>query len=67
MLFQFWSEGILVLEDFLTAEEVTSLRESCLELVGEMDPNENHGVFSTTDHNQVTTECVTELYYNELR
>ena len=50
---QFWSKGILAVNDFLTEDEVSSLRESCLELVGEMDPNEHRGVFSTTEHNQV--------------
>ena len=41
------------MDNFLTGDEVSSLRESCLELVGEMDPKAHRGVFSTTEHNQV--------------
>ena len=53
--FQFWQDGILAVEDFLTPDEVESLRDSCLELVRGMDPKEHRGVFSTTDHNQVSS------------
>lgn len=50
---QFVRDGLVVIEDFLTQDEVKTLRESCLKLVREMDPKEHHGVFSTTSHNQV--------------
>ena len=41
------------MEDFLTAEEVESLKSGCARLVEGMDPKEHRGVFSTTDNNQI--------------
>jgi hypothetical protein len=50
-------------EDFLTEDEVNSLRESCAQLVRDMDPNDHRGVFSTTEHNQVPRHHLN--YYTE--
>ena len=46
----------MVVENFLTACAVESLRASCGRLVSEMDPAEHRGVFSTTSHNQARDE-----------
>lgn len=48
----FHKNGLLVVNNFLTQEEVTSMRNEILKLVNDMDPNEHKGVFSTTKHHQ---------------
>jgi len=48
----FRRDGILVIEDFLSQDDVSSLREACAKLVQDMDPSEHKGQFSTTDHQQ---------------
>ena len=49
----FQKDGILVIENFLTQDEVTNMRAEILKLVHEMNPEEHRGVFSTTDNNSV--------------
>lgn len=49
---KFESDGLLVLENFLSPEEVSGLRAEILRLVREMDPAQHRGIFSTTEHNQ---------------
>eukprot|EP00095_Tigriopus_kingsejongensis_P005332 maker-scaffold779_size98098-snap-gene-0.23 protein:Tk05332 transcript:maker-scaffold779_size98098-snap-gene-0.23-mRNA-1 annotation:"phytanoyl- dioxygenase domain-containing protein 1" len=49
---RFIRDGLLVVEDFLSPQEVGTLRESCMRLVHDMDPKEHKGVFSTVSHNQ---------------
>jgi IMP dehydrogenase/GMP reductase len=57
-MFQFIQDGYVVLDDFLTAEEVEELREAGDELIQNI-PNETHkAVFSTTDVPQVTKGMV---------
>ena len=41
-------DGILVVEDFLTPDEVESMRRGCWQLVEDMDPSVHKGVFSGT-------------------
>ena len=59
---QFWSDGLLAVDDFLTPDEVSCMRSSMLRLVEGMDPKEHRGVFSTTSHNQV---CLGEKVLHE--
>eukprot|EP00092_Neocalanus_flemingeri_P040510 GFUD01044115.1.p1 GENE.GFUD01044115.1~~GFUD01044115.1.p1 ORF type:complete len:292 (-),score=76.12 GFUD01044115.1:147-1022(-) len=51
---QFKKEGLLVIEDFLAPEEVTSLQTEVHNIVEKMDPQTDRGVFSTTDHQQAS-------------
>jgi len=44
--------GLLVVEDFLTEEEVESMKYEMYKLVEGMDPEKEKGTFSTTDHEQ---------------
>ncbi len=44
----------MAVENFLTEDEVESLKSSCFKLVDDMDPREHKGVFSATDHKQVS-------------
>jgi len=48
---KFQKDGILVVENFLSQDEVKNMREEILKLVHEMNPEEHRGVFSTTDNN----------------
>ena len=48
---KFEKEGLLVIEDFLTLEEVESLKSEITQLVENMDPETDRGVFSTKDDN----------------
>ncbi|TRY64173.1 hypothetical protein TCAL_10328 [Tigriopus californicus] len=57
---QFIRDGLVVIEDVLSIDEVNTLKESCLQLVREMDPKEHHGVFSTTSHNQAKDDYFLE-------
>lgn len=43
---QYERDGILVVEDFLSSEEVESMRKGCWNLVQQMDPAVHRGVFS---------------------
>ena len=45
---QYERDGILVVENFLTADEVESMRNGCWQLVEDMDPSIHKGVFSGT-------------------
>ena len=54
------------MEDFLTAEEVESLKSGCARLVEGMDPREHRGVFSTTEHNQVRSFGEEAWYVSKL-
>ena len=49
---QFRQNGILVVEDFLTQHEVSTLRKEIVKLVDEMNPDEHKGVFTTEDQNK---------------
>jgi len=48
----FHNEGYLILEDFLTDEEVSSLRNACHALIDNFQPDQHRCVFTTTDHKQ---------------
>ena len=45
---QYERDGILVVEDFLSPDEVESMRQGCWQLVEDMDPAVHKGVFSGT-------------------
>ena len=49
----FEKDGLLVVHDFLTKDEVSFMRSSIMKRVTEMDANQHKGVFSTTGHHQV--------------
>jgi len=51
---QFEKDGILVVEDFLSQEEVKSLQTEIHKIVENLDPKTDRGVFSTTDHQQAS-------------
>jgi hypothetical protein len=56
--FQFIQDGYVVLDDFLTAEEVEEVKEAGNELI-QNTPKETHkAVFSTTDDQQVTNSML---------
>jgi len=48
---KFEKDGLLVIEDFLTSDEVEGLKAEITKIVDEMDPKTDRGVFSTTDNN----------------
>jgi len=48
---KFEKDGLLVIEDFLTLEEVEGLKSEITTLVENMDPETDRGVFSTKDNN----------------
>ena len=48
---KFERDGLLVIEDFLSIEEVDSLKSEITKLVENMDPETDRGVFSTKDNN----------------
>ena len=50
---QFEKDGILVIQDFLTKEEVSSVRDAIHDIIENMDPKTDRGVFSTTGCQQV--------------
>ena len=50
---QFEKDGILVIQDFLTKEEVSSARDAIHDIIENMDPKTDRGVFSTTGCQQV--------------
>ncbi len=50
---RFHKDGLLVVENFLSQDEVQSLRNEMMKLAGEMDPKEHRGIFSTTKHENV--------------
>jgi hypothetical protein len=52
--FQFNQDGYVVLDDFLTAEEVEELRAAGNELIQNIPQETHKAVFSTTDAQQVT-------------
>jgi hypothetical protein len=52
--FQFNQDGYVVLDDFLTTEEVEELRAAGNELVQNIPQETHKAVFSTTDAEQVT-------------
>ncbi len=45
--------GVLILEDFVSAEACARVRERALELVEEFDPNEVRSIFSATEQTQL--------------
>jgi len=49
---QFEKDGLLVIDNFLSPEEVTAIRDEIYKIVEEMDPETDRGVFSTVDHGQ---------------
>nr|ACO15621.1 Phytanoyl-CoA dioxygenase domain-containing protein 1 [Caligus clemensi] len=53
------SEGLTVIPDFLTEDEVVELRDACHSLVEDMDPKEHSGVFSTLDNSQAKDDYFT--------
>lgn len=48
---EFEREGVLVIQDFLTQDEVQEIKVEITRLVEGMDPATDRGVFSTTDNN----------------
>ena len=48
MFLKFDRDGLLVLDNFLTEEEVKGMRNACDNLVQNMDPEVHRGVFSAT-------------------
>ena len=50
---EFHKNGLLVIEDFLSQNEVREVKEEIFKLVDGMDPSEHKGVFSTTSRSQV--------------
>ena len=55
---KFEKDGLLVIEDFLTSDEVDGLKAEITKIVDEMDPKTDRGVFSTTDNNSKQVSCV---------
>ena len=53
MLSAYAEDGVILLEDFVSADACRVLRERALELVADFDPNEIRSVFSTTDQAQL--------------
>ena len=53
MLAAFHDAGVLILRDFVSAEECQALRSRALELLDDFDPDEVHSVFSTTKQTQL--------------
>lgn len=51
---QFDRDGYAIIEDFLTDEEVQSLRTEMANIMNNLDPNEHRSVFRTED--QVTVK-----------
>lgn len=51
--FQFIQDGYVVLDDFLTANEVEELRKAGDELIQNIPEESHRAVFSTTDAQQV--------------
>ena len=49
---KFKKDGILVIDNFLSQDEVKDMRKEILKLVQDMNPEEHRGVFSTTDNNE---------------
>lgn len=49
---KFQTDGCVAVPNFLTNEEVESLRASCYQLVEEMNPKDHSTIFSTTDQQQ---------------
>ena len=47
-LCQFYEDGLLVIENFASDEEIDAMRAECHELVEKMNPAEHQTVFSTT-------------------
>ena len=54
---EFRTNGLLVIEDFLSQNEVREVKEEIFKLVDEMDPSEHKGVFSTTSRSQVCNKA----------
>ena len=54
---EFHTNGLLVIEDFLSQNEVREVKEEIFKLVDEMDPSKHKGVFSTTSRSQVCTQA----------
>ena len=50
---KFEKDGLLVIEDFLHPEEVDGIKSEITQIVENMDPKTDRGVFSTTDCQQV--------------
>jgi len=48
---KFKKDGILVVDNFLSQDDVRDMRKEILKLVQDMNPEEHRGVFSTTDNN----------------
>jgi len=57
---KFEKDGILIIEDFLCLEEVTSIRNEIHKIVENMDPVKDRGVFSTT-----TCQQASDTYFLE--
>jgi len=51
---KFEKDGILIIEDFLTKDEVCSIRNEIFEIVENLDPQTDRGVFSTTGCQQAS-------------
>ena len=58
---KFEKDGILVIDNFLSQDEVKDMRKEILKLVQDMNPEEHRGVFSTTDNNKAQVL----MYYNQ--
>jgi len=51
---KFEKDGILVIENFLSPDEVTAIRDEIHNIVEKMNPETDRGVFSTTDCQQAS-------------
>lgn len=49
---KFEKDGLLVIEDFLRPEEVDEIKSEITQIVENMDPKTDRGVFCTTDNNE---------------
>lgn len=46
----------MVIEDFLTDEDISLMKRECAEIVSAMSPNEHRTIFSTKDNYQPVSE-----------
>jgi len=57
---QYFSNGFLVLEDFVAAQSCDALRARASELVAEFDPAEVVSIFSTNEQNRIADDYFME-------
>lgn len=49
---KFQQDGFVVIEDFVTEEDISLMKKECAEIVSAMSPNEHRTIFSTKDNHQ---------------